>query len=112
MKAAFVLITVAVFALCGNARGQDPIDWYDCSSKPDGNYLNPYNCHGLIHCSTGYAFSEVCPPCIQHPTTCPEGTLRFNEQTGQCGWANEAPCNELPFPATTPRPITTARTTT
>ncbi|WP_167477702.1 carbohydrate-binding module family 14 protein [Nocardia arthritidis] len=39
------------------------IDWYDCSGKPDGNYVHPSDPTKFITCvAEKIAYERSCPP--------------------------------------------------
>ncbi|ODM94422.1 hypothetical protein Ocin01_12259 [Orchesella cincta] len=81
-----VFSTVAV-AVHGKAAilEEHPIDWYDCSGKPD-------DCTRFISCSGGIASQRDCATCTVDPVRCPEGRTVYNATVDECLWADETEC--------------------
>lgn len=77
------------------------VDYYDCSAKPDGNYLHPTDCTRYIVCANGTAHDMACPDCGKdnHPQCNGQEFLVYEDtQFDWCDWPSNIPCgaNERP----------------
>ena len=70
------------------------IDYYDCSAKPDGNYIHPTDCTRFITCIDGKAHDFPCPDCGRdnHPQCNGDEFLVYNADHDWCDWPGETPC--------------------
>lgn len=44
----------------------------------------PGDCVKYLECRENLTLERHCPFCLQDPATCPQGTLHFDEESGQC----------------------------
>ena len=73
----------------------DNIDYYDCSAKPNGNYIHPTDCTRFITCANGRAADMACPDCNAHDEKCAgERYLVWDdaEDVKRCEWPQFTPC--------------------
>lgn len=63
-----------VQAAPADSSAADPVDWYDCSGKSNGNYPHPDDDTKFISCANGYAYEQDCP----------QGQ-RFDPEARECG---------------------------
>lgn len=72
---------------------QGQVNFYDCTGKPDGNYIHPTDCTKFISCVAGkYAYERDCPTCHVNPRDCPTGRTHYHAPEDACLWAWEAGC--------------------
>ncbi|OXA64280.1 uncharacterized protein LOC110841593 [Folsomia candida] len=93
----------------------DHIDYYDCSGKPNGQYIHPSDCTRFIICSNGYASDMACPNCDLANTLCfGIPFLRYDAFKERCEWPKITECIVDPPPTDTPEETegTTAEATT
>jgi hypothetical protein len=72
---------------------QNAADYYDCTGKPDGNYIHPTDCTKFMSCvAQTHAYERDCATCHYHPIDCPTGKTHYHEPSDACLWASEAGC--------------------
>jgi len=79
----------------------DDVDYYDCSGKPDGNYIHPHDCTRWITCHNGRAADMACPDCglDANPYQCAGSEyLYYNHPTDTCQWPRDTACVTDPTP--------------
>ena len=91
-----LLIAVAVLGIVNYPAYADkyPIDWFDCTNKPDGNYQHPADMTRFISCSGGIASERDCATCLVAPVRCPAGRTVYATDVDACLWADEVKIND------------------
>ncbi|MFD3532618.1 chitin binding peritrophin-A domain-containing protein [Streptomyces sp. NPDC058664] len=81
-------------AIAGEQRaGSRLVEDYDCTGKPDGNYIHPYDCTKFMGCVAGqYAYERNCADFHPNPDNCPTGRLHYDAASDACLWSYEAGC--------------------
>ena len=77
----------------------DDVDYYDCTGKPDGSYIHPFDCTRFITCHNGRAADMACPDCDleKNPYQCAgQEYLYYNRPTDTCQWPRDTPCETDP----------------
>lgn len=66
----------------------DDVDYYDCSSKEDGNYNHPTDMTRFITCHNGRASDQACPSCdVNNVALCAGSAyLVFDLSKNQCNY--------------------------
>jgi hypothetical protein len=72
----------------------DNVDYYDCTEKPDGNYIHPTDCSRYITCSSGHAADKACPDCDPaNVAGCQDSPYMFYDgATDRCVWPSDTAC--------------------
>jgi Chitin binding Peritrophin-A domain len=71
----------------------DNIDYYDCSGKPNGNYLHPFDCTRFIMCTEGRAADMACPDCDVSDERCAGSKyLFYDAELDRCEWPANTRC--------------------
>ncbi|MFG1795827.1 carbohydrate-binding module family 14 protein [Nocardia sp. NPDC049149] len=81
------------------SNDQALVDFYDCTGKPDGNYIHPFDCTKFITCEGQVrAYEMYCADCHVNPDNCPHGRLHYDHGQDACLWSYEAGCIVDPPP--------------
>lgn len=75
------------------------VTYYDCTGKPNGNYLHPSDCTRYITCHNGRAADMACPDCglANNPYQCAGSEFLFYKAaTDRCDWPRDTECQTDP----------------
>ncbi|WP_194819873.1 chitin binding peritrophin-A domain-containing protein [Nocardia sp. XZ_19_385] len=77
----------------GATNQRTQVDFFDCTGKPDGNYVHPHDCTMFMSCVAGqYAYERMSADCHVDPDNCPTGRLHYDHAQNACLWSYEAGC--------------------
>jgi len=96
--ASSVLIALLFASLPSSVMAQsrpnyNDIDYYNCSGKPDGNYVHPFDCTRFMVCHNGHASDMACADCDPANPDC-EGSrfTIYKQSVDQCDWPKVTEC--------------------